>query len=198
MLAISSEDLYQEYVVNNLTDAKIAEKYKVDRTYISKLRKQVGIETRLNTGLIGENSVENKLNELGVVFMNMNTLSMTYEYDFLINNRLKIEVKSAKVMPDGIFRFTLSEKPENNNIVSDTRIRLKNGRTRKRFERTCDFVILVCLEEDNEANCYVIPSNEINTKQQTISISSSLNGKYAIYKDRWDFLLEEHFKEVMK
>ncbi|SPU37910.1 Uncharacterised protein [Lysinibacillus capsici] len=192
MQAISSETLYKEYVVNNLTDIQIANKYKIDRTYVSKLRKQEGVETRISTGRIGEKFVEEKLHELNFIFKNMNDLSMTSEYDFLVNTSVKIEVKSSKLASDGTFRFVLAEKPENNNIESPNRIRLKNGRTKKRFDKTCHFIILVCIEANAKNDFYVIPSNEIPITQQTIAISSSFrNSKYAIYKDRWDFLLEK-------
>lgn len=189
MVVLTKTELENYYINRGMTDKEIGLKHSVSRTYISKLRKNYSIQTRMHTGAIGENAVSKKLKELNFDFYNMNNLSMTYEFDFLLSNGVRLEVKSAKVAKDGTFKIIFTEKESNENIVSENRIRLSNGRTKKIFTKTCDYFVLVCLEDNKDNTYYVIPSDYFSDDQQMIALTTtSITSKYNVYKNRWDLL----------
>lgn len=188
MSSIARDILFDEYVNNRMTDLEIAEKYGLTRTAISKMRKRVGVKSKDFTGQRGESLAIDELLSRGFKVENMNKKSMTYPFDLLINDSIRIEVKSATLL-DGYYRYILTESSENGNIESETRIRLNNGRTKKRFDKTCDFILLVGIDPATQNKFFLIPSNKLPESIQTIGIPSSLNSKYAVYNDRWDFLM---------
>ncbi|MED1953789.1 hypothetical protein [Brevibacillus centrosporus] len=188
MSSIARDILFDEYVNKRMTDLEIAEKYGLTRTAISKMRKRVGIKSKDFTGQRGEALAIDELMAHGFKVENMNKKSMTYPFDLLINDSIRVEVKSATLI-DGYHRFILTESSENGNIESENRIKLSNGRTKKRFDKTCDFILLVGIDPETQNKFFLIPSYKLPESIQTIAIPSTLNSKYAEYKDRWDFLM---------
>lgn len=94
-------------------------------------------------------------------------MSQNFPYDLLVNNCLKIDVKSSHLYKgkDGNF-YTF--------------------RTGKRYA-TCDVYVLVALDDSDElVKTYIIPSSKVFNKIQ-ISMGE-YNSKYDIYLDRWDIL----------
>ena len=121
----------RHYVKEGLTDTQIARLYNKTRSWCSHLRKSYGIKTRITTGQIGESLAMRELETLYDDVINMNEIDVFSPFDILLNNETRIDVKAANVCDDGYYRFSLSEQATNGNIESETRIRLRNGRTRK-------------------------------------------------------------------
>ena len=169
------------------SDNEIASFLGLDRTTIVRARERFGIKTRLSVGRKGEMVALRKLEKLGFHALDMNKIDKLSDFDILVNDNLKIEVKSASEHR-GRFGFTLSEKPETGCVVSDNRIRLPNGRTRKLFSKTCDFLLLVGFPKDKDPLFWIIPSKDIPDDLQTLTTSTSKNGKYAQYFNRFDLL----------
>mgnify|MGYP001180860821 FL=1 len=175
------------YVDLEKSDNEIASFLGLDRTTIVHARKRFGIKTRLSVGRKGEMVALRKLEKLGFHVLDMNKIDKLSEFDILVNDNLKIEVKSASEHK-GRFSYVLTEKPEDGLVVSDKRIRLPNGRTRKLYSKTCDFLLLVGFPKDKEPLFWIIPSKDIPDDLQGISISTPEKGKYAQYLNRFDLL----------
>ena len=175
------------YVDLEKSDNEIASILGLERTTITQARKRFGIKTRLSVGRKGETAALRKLEKLGFHVLDMNKVDKLSEFDILVNDNLKIEVKSASEHK-GRFNYVLSEKPEDGLVVSDKRIRLPNGRTRKLYSKTCDFLLLVGFPKDKEPLFWIIPSKDIPDDLQTLGTSTSKNGKYAQYLNRFDLL----------
>lgn len=187
-MAIISEPLLKRlYMERGLTDREIANFMGFDRNYISKLREMYGIETRENTGTKGERYVKRKLASLGFLVKDMNEKNKTSSFDLLLNNKIKIEVKTALINDSDCYKFQLSEKEENQNIISQNRIKLANGRTRKIYKNTCDFIVFVGIRGSSVISL-IIPSGEINNKLQTLSFPASGKSKYRQYLNNWEQL----------
>jgi len=181
--------LEKEYVDKGMTDLQISLSHGIDRIYVSKLRKEYSIPTRETTGTRGEKIVVKELTRRGLTVENMNEISMTSSHDLTINGFLKVDVKSAVLSKDNFFRFCLTDSKKRKKIESDVRAILPNGRTKKNYSKTCDYIILVCIENNDNNHLFYIPSSAIPTNQQSISIPLSLAGKYSAYKDVRDFLM---------
>ena len=94
-------------------------------------------------------------------------MSQNYPYDLLVNDCLKIDVKSSHLYigKEGNF-YTF--------------------RTGKRFA-TCDVYILVALDDIDEiVRTYILPSSVVINNIQ-ISVGE-ITSKYNVYQDRWDIL----------
>jgi hypothetical protein len=173
--------LYQK---RGLTDSEIANFIGVDRTAIVHLRKSYEIPTRKGIGEIGEQYVAGKLRRNGHEVKNMNDHDKTSLFDLLINDRIRIEVKTSSDI-NGRFHFSLTNKPECENKESDHRIFLKNGRSKKLYRKTCDYI--VCLGvRGKTVYPYVIPSNLVPDRLQNIIIAPAKNNKYSEYFQKWD------------
>lgn len=192
-MKLNRDLLFREYVINHRSDREIAAMLGVDRTTVVQARKQYGIPTRRSTGKIGEQLLVKELRKRGFSVRNMNEISGTFPFDLLVDHFIRIEVKSSRVFRDMCgdkFTFTLSEKPQCPNVESRFRIRLRCGRTRKLFRKTCDFLVLVGISRDYGNQFFIIPSEDIPDEQTTISLPAdpSANTKYAKYRNRWDLL----------
>ena len=179
--------LMRLYVDLEKSDNEIASLLGLDRRTITQARKRFGIKARLSVGRKGEMAALRKLEKLGFNVLDMNSVNKLSEFDILVNDNLKIEVKAASEHK-GKFNYILTEKSEAGCVVSDKRIRLSNGRTRKLYSKTCDFLLLVGFPKNKEPLFWIIPSNDIPDDLQTISISTSEKGKYAQYLNRFDLL----------
>lgn len=179
------------YIDLEKSDNEIASILGLDRRTITRARERFGIKTRLSVGRKGEMAALRKLENLGFNALDMNKIDKLSEFDILVDDNLKIEVKSASEHK-GKFKYVLSEKSEAGHVVSDKRIRLSNGRTRKLYSKTCDFLLLVGFPKDKEPLFWIIPSKDIPDDLQTLSISISKKGKYAQYFNRFDLLGKPH------
>lgn len=179
------------YIDLEKSDNEIASFLGLDRTTIVRARERFGIKTRLSVGRKGEMIALRELDKLGFRVLDMNKIDRLSEFDILVNDFLRIEVKSASEHK-GRFYYVLAEKPEAGHVISDKRIRLSNGRTRKLYSKTCDFILLVGLSKDKSPSFWVIPSKDIPDDLQTLSVSISKRGKYAKYFNRFDLLGKPH------
>lgn len=179
------------YVDLEKSDNEIASLLGLERSSITQARKRFGIKARLSVGRKGEMVALQKLEKLGFRVLDMNKIDKLSEFDILVNDNLKIEVKSASEYK-GQFKFILTEKSESGCAVSDKRIRLSNGRTRKLYSKTCDFLLLVGFPKDDEPLFWIIPSKDIPDYLQTLGTSISKKGKYAQYLNRFDLLEKSH------
>lgn len=183
-MGVITKDLLQHlYVSRGLSDREIANFIGVDRSHVSYLRRSFGISTRTSLGEIGEKYAKSKLEKLGFYVENMNEFDKNSPFDLRLDNRIRIEIKSTSCI-NGSFKFQLSEKIENENIVSENRIRLPNGRTKKIFRKTCDYLIFVCIHE-KKAFSLIIPSRDLSDTLQTLSFPISKDSKYKKYLNNW-------------
>jgi hypothetical protein len=171
------------YISRGHSDAEIAAFIGVDRTSIVHLRQSYDIETRKSLGELGVSYVMRKLKSLGYLVKNMNEKDKTSLFDLLVNDHLKIEVITGKEIK-GCFTFTLTNNEECKHIESDHRIRLPNGRTRKLYRKTCDFIICVGVKGES-VYPFIIPSEAISDQLQTIKIRKTKETKYAHYFKKW-------------
>ena len=169
------------------SDNEIANLIGLEKSSITQARKRFGIETGVSVGRKGEMVALQKLESLGFKALDMNKINKLSEFDILVNDNLKIEVKSASEYK-GRFMFTLAENSKAGYVVSDKRIRLANGKTRKLYSKTCDFLLFVGFPKDKEPLFWIIPSKDIPDYLQGISPSTQKRGKYAQYFNRFDLL----------
>ena len=173
------------YTQSNKTDREIAEFFNVDRTFVTKVRAEFGVDTRITTGYIGEQKAVKKLRSKGFRVKDMNSRDKLSPFDLLVNGRIKVEVKSAKNHGKR-FSFSLSEQAIRNCKESDERIVLSTGRTKKLFSKTCDYFIFVCIG-DVEDVYYIIPSHALEDDIPTINIRVGAL-KYERFRDNWELL----------
>ena len=131
------------------------------------LANEIGLpikESETTTGKKYEKLINGVLENKGY---KVSRMSQNFPYDLLVNDCLKIDVKSSHLYKgkDGNF-YTF--------------------RTGKRYA-TCDVYVLVALNENDEmVKTYIIPSPKVINNIQ-ISMGEH-NSKYDIYLDRWDIL----------
>jgi len=96
-------------------------------------------------------------------------MSQNFPYDLLINECLKVDVKSGHLYRGKVGSFY-------------------TFRTGKRYA-TCDIYILVALSDNDElVKTFIVPSsNVVNNTQISLGVN---NSKYDIYLDRWDILAD--------
>lgn len=176
------------------TDKEIAGIFKVTRSTITQYRKYHGIKTPITTGRKGELKAIFKLTDLGFDVVDMNDESKLAEYDLLINDEIRIEVKTSKLTKDKRFNFALSERPENGNIASKNRRILECGRTKKIYRNTADYFIFVGLEGE-KASFWIIPTNEVDENKSGISFSKN-SRRYAKYKNEFDIIDNQVLEEM--
>lgn len=190
---LTEASLRRLYVDLRKTDSEIANFFGTDRTSIVHLRKRYRIHTRKTTGEIGEEMVEKELRSRGFSVENMNDTDKLHPFDLLVDDYLRIEVKTARLHKTGYFYFALSDKYTNDNIESDHRIRLKNGRTRKLFRKTCEVIILVGIEDNGDCHFFILNSEDIPDEKQ--SSSAPLNpfskSKQNNYRENWDLIKQK-------
>lgn len=166
------------------TDKEIAEFFKVHRTTVVLLRKRYGIERNLDGGRKAELMVAEKLRKQSYEVVDMNKEDSLSDFDLLVDGFIRIEVKSAELGETRRYQFGISEPAINRNIESETRIRLSNGRTRKLYSKTCDFIVFVCTDSAS-SKFYVMPSDEFPEYTSSFSISSD-DTNYDCYKGNWE------------
>lgn len=189
--AISEDELIELYVNQGLSDREIAEIKGISRSYVGRLRKDYGIRTTAHayvTGRIGEIYVLEELRERGFDAADMNLINSKYIYDILVDDNVRLEVKTARMTTGGAFKWQFANKRGLNLQVSELRGLTKTGRTIKHYHITCDFIVLVALDLE-KAFTYIIPSGHPSIKgMQTISITNMKSSKFETYRENWDIL----------
>lgn len=190
-VAISKDELIELYVNQGLSDREIAEIKGITRSYVSILRKDYAIQTTAHsfiTGRLGELYVLGELKERGFDAADMNLMDSKYIYDVLVNDSVRLEVKTARMTTDGAFKWQFANKGELNMQVSEIRGRTKTGRILKHYHKTCDFIALVAFGLEKTIT-YIIPSGHPNIRgMQTISITNMKNSKFEAYRENWNIL----------
>lgn len=175
------------YTQSNKTDREIAEFFNIDRTYIVKARSEFGVNTRISTGDIGEQKAIKKLRSKGFRVRDMNLKNKLSPFDLMVNGKVRVEIKSAKFSSKlKRYCFALSEQAKRNCVESNERITLRNGRTKKLFSKTCDFIIFVCIGNGEDV-FYVLPSNILPDDMSALNIRVD-DMKYARFKNNWELL----------
>jgi Homeodomain-like domain len=191
---LTKEELYIQYVELGKSDREIAKELGVNRTTITHLRHKYQIPARKSIGTIGELLVKNELEKRGYEIEYLKEKCGISPYDFLVNGKIRIQTLSAVFKGKKAY-FALTDKKEINCKESDIRIRLRNGRTRKIFRKTCDFLVFVVLENE-KPHYWIIPSDIIEDHVQGISLNPySKRAKYDIYKNAWNLILSSVFNE---
>lgn len=160
MIEVTKDELIQMYEVEGLSDNRIAKKLECDRTTVVYMRQRWNIPTRSLTGRQGELLALNELikrhGKSNVI--DMNETDATSTFDILLYENVRIEVKTARRSASrNDFCFTFSNKKENGILEDEITYKLPNGRTIKDLSKSCDFVILVFIDE--EINYLILPSD---------------------------------------
>ncbi|MED3012885.1 hypothetical protein P4359_28225 [Bacillus thuringiensis] len=181
-----TEDLLRElYIEKGMSDREIGDLYGVTRANISYHRKKWGIEGKPSLSKKAIQDVQNKLDSLGFVVENMKKKNTHHIFDLLVENTIRLDIRSTETLQEDTFRFKLLDSDNSCLLESDNRLQLKNGRTKKILRNTCDFVILVGYLK-GVANFWVIPSRNLKDDLNGISIRPySDSSKYLDYKDSW-------------
>ncbi len=133
----------------------------------------MNVKMNNRTGLAGEMRVMSEL------FLRGHNPAKSYleeGADVVLENRLRIEVKSAH-------KCHINRKRGNRTIYLFT---LRGGHSNL---QECDFVICWCIDEDY---FLIIPIADIPSTQQVIGIDKLTSvSKYAKYKNNWDLLRGE-------
>ena len=181
---LSKKLLNHLYEIRGFSDSEIANFIGVDRTSVVHARRRFDIPTRKSLGEIGEEYVKKKLERLGFRVKNLNSQDKTSLFDLLVDGRIRIEVKTSSDY-NGKFTFSLTNKEECRNIESRHRVILPNGRTRKLYRLTCDFIVCVGIK-GKQVYPFIIPSNEISDTKQSISITPKKGNMYTEYFKLWE------------
>lgn len=181
------EEVFQLYTVDKLSQRQIAKIYGVDRTAVSHCMKRYGIEARESTGTIGEGIAANKIQQAGFVVVDMNERSKLHPFDLLISGNIRADVKTSHLYKNH-WVFTLTCRPEIG-LSTSHYIRLPNGRMRKKYTESCDFLMFIGFIEDS-AELFIVPASEVREDQQTVSIHREPGHRWWEYHDRFDLLHE--------
>ncbi len=190
LTGITPAGLRRLYCDLHKTDSEIAEFFKVNRTTISHMRKSYNITTRKSIGEIGEEMAIKELKSRGYKARNMNEESKLSPFDILLEDQVRIEIKTSTLNDDDRFRFVLTEKEDNENVESETRIRLKNGRTKKIFRKTCDLIIFVGLESNGDCHFFIMEPSLIKDDMQTLNLPFNpfSKSKHNKHRENWDLV----------
>ena len=169
------------------TDQQIADFFNVTRTHIVHFRKANGIKREATTGRKGELLAIEKLKGKGYQVKDMNLIDKTVPYDLLVNDELRIEVKTASLLgKDKSYRFLLTNPPRSRCVESETRTILKSGRSLKHYEKTCDIMMFVGITEEL---VWIMPSKVMESRIGTVTLNTR-RSRYIDYLD--------NFKEIEK
>lgn len=183
---LSKAMLIRLYTKLGKTDKEIAEFMDLDRTTIVHARKKFGVETRQTSGHLGEKLVISKLKRKGFKVRDMNLEDKTSLYDLKVDDHIRIEVKTARII-ENRFNFQMANKKEARCIPSEHRIVLPTGRTMKVYRKTCDFVIFVGLAP-NKVYYYIVPSEYVEDGKQSVYIPSEGKHKYKEFEQDWNLI----------
>lgn len=179
------------YTVDGLSDAEIAKRYNLNRSTVSQKRKTHHIPTRQNTTVSAIEAVTEALLTRGFTVDRVKESNKLTPYNFLINNKLRVQVLAASLSHGDSYRITLTESTKLHKHASTTRIQLPNGRFKKDFSKTCDILICVGIHKDDH-NYWIIPSDRIPDMLQTLTLKPLYTqSKYDRYYDAWHLLAKK-------
>lgn len=165
------------------TDRQIAEFYNIGRTAVVHFRKKYGIKRKLSTGRLGELIAIKKLQEVGYKVEDMNLKNKTASYDLLVNDYIRVEVKSASLSDErNTYQFILTNPPRSNCIESNIRTVLNNGRSLKHYEKTCDIMMFVGI---TEKLIWILPSKVMESRIGTVTLHTRRT-RYAGYLNNFE------------
>lgn len=165
------------------TDRQIAEFYNIGRTAVVHFRKKYGIKRKLSTGRLGELIAIKKLQEVGYKVEDMNLKNKTASYDLLVNDDIRVEVKSASLSDErNTYQFILTNPPRSNCIESSIRTVLNNGRSLKHYEKTCDIMMFVGI---TEKLIWILPSKIMESRIGTVTLHTRRT-RYAGYLNNFE------------
>lgn len=183
---INKNKLKSLYVEDSFSDSEIANMIGVSRSYISHLRRQFNIPTRVGTGRIGEVIAMLQLLSEGFSVKDLNATNKTASYDVLVDGSIRVDVKTAKISSKGRFVFSMANKSEGDHI-NTKKIKTSSGRLLKDYSKSCDYLMFVCLRENPQI--FIIPSSEEIVKMKsTINIKSDSDRKFDAFKNNWSML----------
>lgn len=170
-------------VARGWSDREIAEFYNVARRKVGHFRERNGIKRKTTVGRKGELLAIKMLEEKGYEVKDMNLLDKTSPYDLLINNEIRVEVKTANLSSKRqVYNFMLSNPPSSKCIESETRTILKCGRSLKHYEKTCDIIMFVGI---TEGLVWIMPSKLMESRINTVNINTR-RSKYASYLNKFE------------
>ncbi|WP_426355992.1 hypothetical protein [Mammaliicoccus sciuri] len=165
------------------TDRQIAEFYNIGRTAVVHFRKKYGIKRKLSTGRLGELIAIKKLQEVGYKVEDINLKNKTASYDLLVNDDIRVEVKSASLSDErNTYQFILTNPPRSNCIESSIRTVLNNGRSLKHYEKTCDIMMFVGI---TEKLIWILPSKVMESRIGTVTLHTRRT-RYAGYLNNFE------------
>lgn len=189
MAVVTELELKTLYVEEGKTDKEIATIKGVDRTYISQLRKKWGIATRPSISTKALSFVTDKLESMGFKVENVKDKDKTSNYDLLLNGEIKVEVKSSASFKDGKVKFPLTNSPTKQLVDSNNQLRLPNGRYRKLFRNTCNYIVFVGYH-NLDVSCWIMRSTTLTDINQgvTFPIDDNVKSKYKLCREDWNII----------
>lgn len=178
------------YVHLNMTDKEIAHELNLSRNHITELRRKYSIKPRLTIGREGELILIEKLKSLDFSVKDMNLINKNSPFDVLVDENVRIDVKSSAYSQKERYNFRLLESKRKGLVISETRIRLKNGATKKLYEKTCDYIIFVGMNPNSTNEYWIISPKKLKTELQGIDlpVNHSFKSKYDRFYENWDQL----------
>ncbi|MEC2463841.1 hypothetical protein P9X10_02840 [Bacillus cereus] len=178
-------DLYEE---QDKSDREIAIMFGMTKSNVTYYRRKWGISGKATISDKALEDVCKELKSLGLTVENKKKSNSSSLYDILVNDKVKLEVRSTETLKEDTFRFKLLDKESSSFEESEVRLQLKNGRTKKNLRNTCDFIILVGYIK-SVPHFWVIPSKDLKDTLYSVSIRPySDSSKYNIYKDSWHII----------
>ncbi|MGF2716737.1 helix-turn-helix domain-containing protein [Bacillus cereus] len=186
--SLTKEQVYNLYVEKGLSDNQIADLFNTYSAVISRLRERYGIQTRK---VITDQSlpyVYNILMQMGFKVENMRQHTHMSFFDFLLNGRIRIDVRTSTTFYNNNLNFKLLDRDKSDYEVSDIRLKMDSGRTKRNIRNTCDYVICVGYIKE-KPHCWVIPSRDLKEDLQGITIRPySERSKYNFYAEAWHLI----------
>lgn len=136
-------------------------------------------------GLIGERFVQSRLAKFGIDSIKLNS---SFDFDIYTTNNLRIEVKTSvlgfKNNSRGKYNYSLVPFYQFHNYK-------KNKEKMVKRERSCDFFVFVCLNNDFKPHrTYIIPKVKVKDRRNIcIYPDSKRKNKWDNYLEKWELLL---------
>lgn len=149
------------------------------------------VNKTFEVGYLGECYVQLELAKRSVFIQK---LFNNFDYDFLVSNGLKIEVKTSTPIMHKDKR-----KGRKNRAVWSFNNHKNSGKKMVRRDRKCDFYVFVCLSNTlRPLRFYIIPNKIITSKYSFhIMQDEEINSIFSKYKNKWNLITENNIeKEV--
>lgn len=174
---------------SNLSDYQIAEIIGASRSTVSHYRRILSDVNKINKcGRVGEIEAINQILKLGLDCIDMNINDKRSEFDILVNQKIRVEVKASQCNGNS-WKFVFSHRAVNIHNKAGKYEQTTSTRYVKDVKRFSDFVVLVAFD-GNEKHFFVIPVKEFKDKIQTVNIPKKMNGKWSKFLNRFDLLME--------